>query len=278
MRRIGFIILAVCAVFAAGSAAGGLALAAARTVDDRFEPLQPAASPTPSYWVYLPLVARDSGVGTWTTVIEEGFEMTPGSLWTFWSFGGAFNWAARTCRPHSGSYSAWAVGGGASGNTLACLSSCPNDVDSWMAYGPLSLEDATAANLSFEHWINVGTAPDDGLWICASSDGDIYYCRQLTYQPTGWGPVTFPLDNNLTGVDMRGQPEVWIALEFVNVGTTPIPEGAYVDDFVIRKCAGGLCQTAASAGAEPAAAEMGKVQRVVIRPDRRLPAEQLLPK
>jgi hypothetical protein len=261
MRRIGFIILAVCAVLAAGSAAGGLARAAARTVNERLEPLQPAASPTPSYRVYLPLVARDSGAGTWTTVVEEGFEAPPGGLWDFWSFGSTYYWGRSPCRFYAGSYSAWAIGGGGGG--LACQSNCPDDVDSWMAYGPFSLKDATAANLSFQHWINVGTAPADGLRICASSDGDTYYCRQVTYQPIGWGPVPlFHLDNEQLGFNMLGYDTVWVALYFRNVGTITVPEGAYVDNFVIRKCVGGLCPTATGAGAEPSAAPWRKASPV----------------
>ena len=130
-----------------------------------------------------------------------------------------------------------------------------------MAYGPFSLEDATAASLSFKLWLDVGTDIDDGFYICVSPDGDIFACRELTYQPpSDWGTVPFPLDDNLTGVDMRGQKQVWIALNFVSDLSVNFPGGAYVDDVVIRKCAGGICPTAGSSASALAA---GRVRRSV---------------
>jgi hypothetical protein len=274
MRRIGFILLAMCAVLAAGGAAGGLARAASVAAIEHLGPLQPAATatPTPSYWVYLPLVVRVSGVGAWSAVVEEGFETAPGSLWESWNFGG-YQWAWRNCRSHTGSQSAWAIGGGTGGGTLACFSDCPDNVDAWMAYGPFSLADATAAELSFYVRLNVGTDPNDGLWVCYSLDGDQYWCRQLTYEPTDWGSLTFPLDNALIGFDLRLTSPVWIAVEYVNSGTVTVPEGAYVDDFVIRKCTGGLCEMAVSSGADLPAVGLRKVQRVRSSEERRIPVQ-----
>ena len=274
MKRAGIFLLVICAVLAMVSAGGSLARAASKAGGERFLAPAPADTPTPSFFVYMPLVLRDSGAGVWENVIEEGFE-TPGSLWDFWGWadptGHLYYWARSTCQPYSGSYSAWAVGGGADGALLSCGSTYPDNVDSWMAYGPFSLADATAASLSFKLWLNVDAVLNDYLCMYASSDGNLYDGACLTYQPDGWGPVTFRLDDALTSVDMRGQPEVWIAFEFVSNESVHFPEGAYVDDVVVRKCAGGICPTAASAGAELSAARMRRAQTVVAHPDRQLP-------
>lgn len=261
MRRACTFLLAACAVLALGNGAGGTAQAATRTGGDRFRAPARVDPPPPDHFVHLPLISTSLAEGAWTTVIEEGFEAPPGDLWHFWDLngvtGGDYTWARRNCRPYAGSYSAWAVGGGANGASLPCGSNYPDRVDSWMAYGPFNLEDATAASLSFRLWLDVGTDMDDGFFICVSPDGDIYACWELSYQPTPWERVPFALDNDAV-VDMRGQDQVWIALNFVSDLSVNFPGGAYVDDVVIRKCAGGICPPAGSSASASAA---GRVRR-----------------
>jgi hypothetical protein len=287
MRRIGIILLALCAVLGVGSAAGGLVRAASRSVAGQFEPLPQAETMTPSYWVYMPLVVRNSGVGIWSTVVEEGFETDPGSLWTFEDFDaeehGIYYWARRTCRLQNDSdpnnrYSAWAVGGGEDGALLDCGSDYPNNVDSLMSYGPFSLKDATAATLSFKLWLNVGDElGSDNLCVYTRfAEADPWDGLCLTYQPSGWAPLTLRLDDDLLGFNLLGHETVWIALDFVSNDAITYPEGAYVDDFAIRKCVGGPCQSAAGAGAQLSATQMRKVQRVKIGEERRLQTERLL--
>jgi hypothetical protein len=276
MQRTGVLLLVASALLALASIAGSLVRATQPTGRELLPAAQPTDTPTPSHFVYLPLVMRDSGP-VWVTIVEEGFEAPPGSLWDFWDADGETNglyyWARRTCQPYVGDYSAWAVGGGADGSALACGSNYPDNVDSWMAYGPFSLADAVTASLSFQLRLNVDPMLNDTLYVLASSDGINYYGLFLTYQPSGWAPLTFYLDNRWPGVDMRGQPEVWIALEFVSDASVSYPGGAYVDDIVVRKCVGSFCSTAASAGAERSTVQMQRVQGVRVRPDRRLPVE-----
>jgi hypothetical protein len=279
MKRMGILLLAVCAVLAAGSAVSGLARAASQTVGERFETLEAEETPTPSVFVYLPLVMTNWGVGGWSTVVEEGFESEPSSLWTFEDWDGAQNgtyyWARRDCKPCAGNYSAWAVGGGADGASLTCGSPYPNNVDSFMYYGPFSLKNATAASLSFQLWMNVDPEIYDTLCIYAkSAEYDPWNGVCLTYQPDDWAPVTVPLDYDTLGIDILGADTVWVALDFVTDAETTDAEGAYVDDFVIRKCSGGLCQSTAGAGLS--ATPLRKVQSVRIGPVHRLPADQRL--
>jgi hypothetical protein len=262
MRRACTFLLTACAVLALASSAGDTAQAAPRAGGEHLRAPGPVDPPPPDHLVHLPVVAAGLEEGVWTTVVEERFEAPPGDLWDFQDLnegtGGDYTWARRDCQPYAGSYSAWAVGGGAGGALLPCGSNYPDGVDSWMAYGPFSLEDATAASLSFKLWLNVDPALNDTLQILASSDGSIYNGVYLTYQPDDWSPVTFYLDNRQPGVDMRGKSEVWIAFEFVSDGSVNFPGGAYVDDVVIRKCAGGICPTASSSASAPAT---GRVRR-----------------
>ena len=281
MRRACTFLLAACAVLALGSGADSTSWAVWGFDGERSQAPSPLVDPPPpDFLVYLPTVSGGLPQGAWTTIVEEGFETPPGDLWEFKDLngvtGGDYTWARRDCRPYAGSYSAWAVGGGVNGASLPCSSNYPDRVDSWMAYGPFSLEDATAASLSFRLWLDVGTDIDDGFYICVSPDGGIYNCWLLTYQPTPWERVTFPLDDSAV-VDMRGQKQVWIALNFVSDLSVNFPGGAYVDDVVIRKCAGGMCPTAASAGAGLSAVQMREAQSVRLR-QRRPPAEQQLPR
>jgi hypothetical protein len=262
MRRAGIFLLAACAVLAAGSAASSLARAASRSSDERLQAPQPAETPSPTFFVYLPMVTRAWVEAEWVTVVDEGFETPPSDLWKFWDAneetGGVYSWARRDCRPYGGSYSAWAAGGGADGASLPCGSNYPDNMNSWMAYGPFSLADATAARLSFKLWLDVDPELKDTLCVYASSDSANYKGFCLTYQPTDWGPVTFRLDDDLAGVDMRGQPQVWIALNFVSDGSISYPGGAYVDDVVVRKCVGGTCPESSGSTPLPAAGRAGR--------------------
>lgn len=262
MRRARILVLISGILLAIGCVAGGLVRAARAASDEQLRSAGPAETPTPSFFVYLPLVVRDSGPSL-VIIVDEGFETPLGSLWDFWDRDGAANgvytWARRDCRPYSGDYSAWAVGGGADGSALSCGSDYPDNVDSWMAYGPFSLADATTASLSYRLWLNVGSELGaDNFCVYASPDGVHFtgYCQ--TYEPTGWAPVTLRLDNDLSGVNMLGRPEVWIAFEFASDGSIHSPEGAYVDDVVVRKCIDGACPRPSGSSSVFAA---GRVER-----------------
>ncbi len=278
MQRTGILLLLASAVLAIGSLAGGLVRAHSAS-EDLLAAFQEADTPTPDHFVYLPLVTGNAGPA-WETIVEEGFEtpQPPNSLWSSWSWDGSYSWARRNCRPYGGDYSAWAVGGGSSGATLPCASNYPNNVDSWIGYGPFSLEDATAATLNFQLWMNVGGVQwdyNDYLAIWTSTDGETYdKGKWLTYQPTDWAPVTFHLDNDTTGINMLGKPQVWVALNFVSNGTANFPEGAYVDDVTVRKCVGGICPAAMGAGAGPANVQMRPVPGIRVRPGSILPAKR----
>lgn len=198
--------------------------------------------------LYLPLVAgSDEPTPTPTpdpsgsiTLLEEGFEAVPGPLWRFRddngaSFG-AYQWGRRDCLAYRGSYSAWAVGGGADGELLACGSALPDDVATTMSYGPFDLADAQSATLRFKLHLDGLLPNDDFCWL--ASDGVMAAGRCLNAQPSGWTTLDLDLgdlDPVAPGVSVLGKPQVWVGFRFTSGGAGHASSGPYIDDVVIRK-------------------------------------------
>jgi hypothetical protein len=205
--------------------------------------------------VYLPLVARGETTpvpGAWITVLEEGFEAAPGPLWQFRDdngvVGGAYQWGRRDCLPFTGSYSAWAVGGGDDGINLTCVDAYPDNVQTTMIYGPFSLADAKMAQVRF--MLRYDQLLDNTFAWGASSDGAVFRGRWLNGQQTGWTPLDLnlgDLDPSTPGVSVLGQPQVWVAFLFTSGTTVHTSSGPYVDDVVIRKCLDTLCSPLSAA-------------------------------
>lgn len=195
-----------------------------------------AASPTPTA---EPTATSTPPIVGWFTILEETFEgVFPGVTWTLVDEGSGaaeYFWGKRDCRPHTGSYSGWAVGGGANGSLLACGSNYPDDRRSRMAFGPFSLEDATDGELRFYVWLNTENQPDV-LWYLLSFDGQNFYDFGAdTGNTGGWVERVFSLKDLPRLGNVLGRPQVWIALEFESDFDTNFPEGAYVDDILLRK-------------------------------------------
>lgn len=190
--------------------------------------------------VFVPVVRRpsSSSSGTWTTVMQETFEGSfPSSGWTVQdnSFSG-YQWGRRSCAAFAGSFSAWAVGGGSSGSSLSCSSNYPNDVDTWMIYGPFSLAGATAADLTFRYRLNTEAGYDDFFWG-ASTNGSNFFGTVISGSVSGWVQGTLNLGSYL------GQSQVWVGFNFYSDGSITYPTGVMVDDILLRRCTGGTCST-----------------------------------
>jgi hypothetical protein len=203
-------------------------------------------------FVYLPLVVKDYPVpaGSWQTIVSEGFEGSfPTGLWQVSDPGfDEYFWAKRNCRAATGSFSAWAMGGGSIGGGLGCFANYIDFAYSWMIYGPFSLANATDAEYDVQLWLN-SESGFDGACQMASINGNNFYG---TCHSGSSGGVFVPEELDLTNVftlgDLRGQANVWIAMLFDADVDTNFPDGAHVDDLVVRKCVGGACTTAAAAG------------------------------
>ena len=173
----------------------------------------------------------------WTNIMTENFEGSfPGPWYVFDDVSGygEYYWAKRNCNPHSGSYSGWGIGGGADGGSLGCGAYYPNNAESWMVYGPFDLTSATDAELLFWCW-NLSQSYYDGLFWGASIDGWNFYGNSITGNSGGWNYVNFDLTNVYALGDLTGRPAVWIAFVFISNSSTTYPEGAYVDDVVLRR-------------------------------------------
>lgn len=190
--------------------------------------------------IFLPLVVKNysPSSGIWVNITTLDFEGAfPGS-WILLddsaSDGGEYLWGKRNCQVSAGSYSGWAIGGGAQGSALACGSNYPNYIRSWMTYGPFSLTGAQEAELSFKRWLNsesyVNT--DFGDWLCAmySTDGTDFNGTCGSGNTGGWEDRAFDLANVI------GESQVWVAFFFKSDFEITYAEGAYIDDVVLRKC------------------------------------------
>jgi hypothetical protein len=176
----------------------------------------------------------------WTTIFSDDLEGTFPSAWNvFDNDGGVYGeyyWAKKNCRPYAGNYSAWVVGGGLDGSILPCNNEYPNDAQSWMVYGPFSLEEATYAEFVFMYWLN--TEPDfDYFFVGASLDNSIFY-GEFVSGSQDWTEKNFDLTKVDTLGDLTGETAVWVAIVFQSDGSVLFPEGAYVDDIELRQFIG----------------------------------------
>ena len=185
--------------------------------------------------------AGQGAVDGWVTILEDGFEGAFPGPWEAVDAdgpaGGEYFWGKRGCRPFGGSYSAWAPGGGEDGEMLPCGASYPNDLEAWMVYGPFSLADATAAEMRFRLWVSSEWGYDLLFWG-ASVDGSEFYGEAFSGESFGWQEVSFDLADVYTLGSLLGEPQVWVAFVWVSDGDTTYPEGAYVDDVLLRKAVG----------------------------------------
>ncbi len=198
---------------------------------------------------YLPLVLRSYPPPTWTVITTQDFEGAfPGSWQVSDDYPGygEYYWGKRSCRPYAGSYSGWAVGGGANGSSLSCGSNYPNYAESWMVYGPFSLVGATAAEMRFQLWVRTELNYDGVCWLASVNGTD--FSGSCVTGTANWYEEVLNLANVPNLGNLLGRSSVWVALLFISDGSITYSEGAYVDNIVLRKCMYASC--AGTAGLE----------------------------
>jgi hypothetical protein len=214
---------------------------------------------------YLPVVVRELPPPTpaprltatpmtdWVTIVSESFEGAfPGPWFVIDGSGRTSNryyWAPSTCRAYEGRHSGWALGGGDRGRLLRCGDSYPNGASSWMMYGPFSLAGATSAQLELQLWLQ-SQIGSDGVCLMASLDGKEFHGLCDSGVSEGWIERQLNLANAPVFGNLTGRQRVWVAVVFLSDGTVTFPEGAYVDDIELRRCAATRCADAV----QPAAA------------------------
>jgi hypothetical protein len=210
--------------------------------------------PPPLAQTYLPMISigNSAASGNWSTMMQEGFEGAwPSAGWQVADPGfGEYFWAKRNCRASSGSFSAWAIGGGSIGQGLSCGANYINGANSWMVYGPISLAGATAAELHAQLWLNTELNFDETCLMASTDDTHFYTDNAGTcFSGTSGGnfvPTTLDLNDMFTLGSLLGLPNVWVAVIFQSDFSNTFPAGAYVDDLLLRKCTGGTCTGVAS--------------------------------
>jgi hypothetical protein len=197
----------------------------------RHTPPSPPPTPTPTA----------TPTADWVTIVSEDFEGPfPNGAWDVHDnrpANGRYYWGKRDCRSSGGSFSAWSVGAG--DTVLSCGSDYPTQVQAWMVYGPFSLTDATAAELSFDWWSRTEMYWDTFSWG-ASVDGQTYFLCSPAVSGD-WSSWTTGELFDLSAVpelgNLLGEDQVWIAFVFTSSLFTTY-EGTYVDNILLRKHTG----------------------------------------
>jgi len=155
---------------------------------------------------------------------------------------GEYFWGQDDFLPHLGGWSAWCARGGANGLDPQ-FNNYQNYMQSWMAYGPFSLTDATDAELDFYFWLKSEFVPSplkyDALWWGISTDGQSFYFPEgAAGNFNGWVSKRLPLDSiDLGGgfyQNLIGLSGLWIAFLFESDATVT-DKGAFLDDIVLKK-------------------------------------------
>lgn len=150
-------------------------------------------------------------------------------------------WGKDDFNPNNGNYSAWCARDGANGLDPANFF-YPANADSWMVYGPFSLENYDEAVLEFWYW---NKSEDDPLsefdffsWR-ASIDNNLFFGDPIRGNSNDWQFVEFNLKNVPDLGDLTGWSPVWIAFQFrsdhKNISNEEYTyDGAFVDDIVLK--------------------------------------------
>lgn len=172
----------------------------------------------------------------WQTILSEDFEGGLGAGWTAVdessTDGGEYTWGPSNY-PYTDPITAvWSVGGGAEGSSLvAGTDSYPDNVDSWLIYGPVDLSEVWQADLTFDWWLD--SAPGDWFGWCTMTDiSDLSAGCEETRISGGistWISGTISLD-----AYARTSHPVYLAFHFTSDGDGNAGEGAFVDNVMVR--------------------------------------------
>jgi len=165
----------------------------------------------------------------WNLVGYEGFEgvFPPPTGWTLEDFSADgyerlwddTNWIAQ-----QGSWSAWPAAGGANGldpNTYFY----PDNVNSWMEYGPFNFTNVADIFVSFGLWYR--TEPQfDWVYFCTSVDFVNYSCDYWSGDSGGWTDQAYWLTS------YAGYSQVWLAWVFQSDSSIQ-DDGPFVDEIYV---------------------------------------------
>lgn len=170
----------------------------------------------------------------WEAVITEDFEGVFPGEWRTYSAGSDVDayWDDVSARANTGFWSGFCADEGA--DKVPTGANYPDNMDSWMVYGPFDLSDASDARLSFYDWLD-SESGYDYLKYHVSIDGTNFYGEDISGNSGGWEFRSMDLKNVPVLGDVTGQSQVWIAFIFTTDGSVNGYEGAYVDDILLEK-------------------------------------------
>lgn len=194
--------------------------------------------------VYLPLAMRP--FVPWNTLLAENFEGNFPAGWqldsivddngTYYNATSYIAWAKRNCHAFSGGYGGWAVGGGSIGSNKPCTAGYPDNMLTFMTYGPINLSQVKDAMLTMKFWLD-SEYQYDVLGIGASLDNNMFYGDTFSGNSHGWTSETLDLKNVYNLGNLTGRSQVWIGVWFSTDSVTPLfEEGAFVDDISVITC------------------------------------------
>jgi hypothetical protein len=151
------------------------------------------------------------------------------------------SWGKRDCHAASGKYGGWAVGGGSLGGSWSCTDGYPDNITTWMTYGPIDLSQVKDGWMSMKIWTNVEYNYDRVGWG-VSLDNDMFYGRTTTGYGDAWLNDAIDLKNIYVLGDVTGHSQVWIGIWFDSDSYyAPEQGGAAVDDFSFTSCLSSTC-------------------------------------
>ena len=182
-------------------------------------------------------IVSPSAVDGWTTIMSEGFEGAfPNSIWRVGDANGSsygdYYWDDTSYMAYSGYWSAWAARGGANGLN-PYFYNYPNNMRSWMTYGPFDLRNTTDAKLTFNFWNRSEANYDYFQWL-VSVDGTNFYGYQVSGDSAGWRTVIFDLKAVPGLGNLTGRSSVWISFRFISDSSVTL-KGPFVDNVVLQK-------------------------------------------
>jgi subtilisin family serine protease len=153
-------------------------------------------------------------------------------------------WGVTSYRAYAGTWSAYCVG-----NPVSAPGPYPDNVSSWMVFGPFSLTDAQDARISVKAWCKTENNYDF-FWIMSSTDGYNFSGIKMsgdwttgdTFTPWRNFAVSFSDLGNISFGNLLGQSQVWIALIFTSDSSLEY-EGAYVDNLRVEKITSGYASS-----------------------------------
>lgn len=167
----------------------------------------------------------------WQVFFADDFESTFPGDWDVYdesgADGGEYLWGTTAYTFTSADTSVWAVGGGANGSLLnPSTDTYPNNVDSWLVYGPLDLSYAFDARLEFDWFLD--SAPGDWFSWCATTDvsGLPTSCQAAAVS----GRVGTWVSGTLSLRPYALQDDVWIVFRFTSNDDGVAGLGAFVDN------------------------------------------------